>query len=62
MNISEICNNVYNDIEVSVNKLNNNEELSLYDLFLLSHISIFRDSCRTIRKTLEDLNKKELKK
>ncbi len=62
MNISEICNNVYNNIEVSVNKLNNNEELSLYDLFLLSHISIFRDSFRTIRKSLEDLNKKELKK
>ena len=47
MNFLEILNNVYNDIEVSVNKLNNNEELSLYDLFLLSHISIFSSNTRT---------------
>lgn len=62
METFNIYNNLYNDIHNAVNKLNNNEKLSIYDLFLLDNISFFASSFRSIRKSLENFNKQELKK
>ncbi len=58
----DIFNNIYNDIHIAVDKLNNNKELSFYDCFLLDNISFFAFSFRSIRKSLENFNKQELKK
>ena len=59
METFNIYNNFYNDIHNAVNKLNNNEKLSIYDLFLLDNMPLFLFSLRTIRKCLNDFNNKD---
>ena len=62
MEIFNLCNDFYNDILNAINKLNNNDKLSSYDIFLLDNISTFAFSFRSIRNALENFNKRNEEK